>query len=239
MIQTSTKIRELFIKLTGYWIFKQNKIPIGCDLINDLKFKISLPIHTIFDVGANVGQTAIRFNDYFENVKIHSFEPVINTYDILKNNTKLFNNISSYNIALGDQVEQIEINLFESHASVLNSLKKEAMNNSSASKQIVQVTTGDLFCEQHNIQQIDLLKIDTEGYEINVLKGFANMIRQSKIRAIYCEVGLNVENNRSTYLVDLINFATTAGFKLYGLYEIDNSEIQAGFNYGNLLFIKA
>lgn len=239
MIHTSTKVREFFIKVTGYWIFKQKKIPVGCDLFNDLKFKISMPVNTVFDVGANIGQTAIKFYDYFDEAKIYSFEPVTSTFEILNNKTRPFDRISSYNVALGDQVEQLEINLFESNASVLNSLKKEAMNSDSSTKQVVQVTTGDIFCKQNNINQIDLLKIDTEGYEINVLKGFSNMMGQSKIKAIYCEVGLNVENNRSTYLVDLINFANAVGFKLYGIYEIDNSEIKSGFNYGNLLFIKA
>lgn len=238
MRQTSTKIREFFIKMTGYWIFKNEKIPVGCDLINDLKFKISLPLNTVFDVGANIGQTSIKFNDYFKNIRIYAFEPVTSTFDILISNTKTFENISSYNIALGDRVEEIEINLFDSNASVLNSLKKEAMNSDSSKKQIVQVTTGDIFCKENNINQIDLLKIDTEGYEINVLKGLKDMIIQSKVKAIYCEVGLNIANNRSTYLVDLINYMNTVGFKLYGIYEIDNSEIKAGFNYGNLLFIK-
>lgn len=239
MIHTSTKVREFFTKVTGYWIFKQKKIPVGCDLFNDLKFKISMPVNTVFDVGANIGQTAIKFYDYFDEAKIYSFEPVTSTFEILNDNTRLLDRISTFNVALGEQVEQLEINLFESNASVLNSLKKEAMNSDSSTKQVVQVTTGDIFCKQNNINQIDLLKIDTEGYEINVLKGFSNMMGQSKIKAIYCEVGLNVENNRSTYLVDLINFANAVGFKLYGIYEIDNSEIKAGFNYGNLLFIKA
>ena len=234
MIHTSTKVREFFTKVTGYWIFKQKNIPVGCVLFYDLKFKISMPVNTVFDVGANIGQTAIKFYDYFDEAKIYSFEPVTSTFEILNGNTRQLDRISAFNVALGEQVEQLEINLFESNASVLNSLKKEAMNSDSSKKQVVQVTTGDIFCKQNNINQIDLLKIDTEGYEINVLKGFLNMMSQSKIKAIYCEVGLNVENNRSTYLVDLINFANAANFKLYGIYEIDNSEIKSGFNYGNL-----
>ena len=49
----------------------------------------------------------------------------------------------------------------------------------------VKILTLDYFIEQNNIQQIDLLKIDTEGYEFNVLKGLSK--HSKKIKLIYFE----------------------------------------------------
>ena len=65
-----TRLRESLIGFSGYWIYKHKEIPVGCDLITDLKYRVRLPMKTIFDVGANVGQTALKMNDYFPKARI-------------------------------------------------------------------------------------------------------------------------------------------------------------------------
>ena len=234
-----TKVRESLIKMTGYWIYKQKDIPVGCDLKNDLKHKICLPIRTVFDVGANIGQTALRYNEYFNESMIYSFEPITKTFHDLANNTKNLGRVMCFNLALGDKVDSIVVDVFEGESSILNSLKKESMNKNGNLKETVEVTTGDIFCKENNISEIDLLKIDNEGYEIQVLHGFSKMIRESKVKAVYCEVGFDPENIRNTYINDLIAFASENDFTFYGLYEVINLEIKTGYNHGNILFINS
>ena len=106
-----TKTRELLIDLTGYWIYRRKEIPVGCDLINDLKHKIRLPLKTIFDVGANIGQTALRYNDYFKKAEIYSFEPVTETFHNLEKNVKCLNRIKCFKLALGDKEGSAEIKI--------------------------------------------------------------------------------------------------------------------------------
>ncbi len=236
-MKISTKLRELVIKITGYWIFKQKDIPIGCDLINDLKSKINLPINIVFDVGANVGQTAIKFNYYFERATIYSFEPVEKTFNKLLHNTKYTPQVKSYQSALGDKVDSLSIKIHNDELSVLNSLKKEAQNNYNEQSETINVITGDIFCEENKIKEIDLLKIDTEGYELEVLNGFKNMIQKSRIKAIYCEVGFGSSNTRNTYIGDVLEFANQNNFRFYGLYEVSNLQIKKGSNYGNVLLL--
>jgi FkbM family methyltransferase len=61
------------------------------------------------------------------------------------------------------------IRLFDEY-SALNSLKDELMNQSNhAREEEIAVTTIDKYCSEHGIPKIDLLKIDTEGYELNVM----------------------------------------------------------------------
>lgn len=234
-----TKIREFLIKLSGYWIYKKKHLPVGCDLFNDLKYKIGLPLKTVFDVGANVGQTALNFDKEFQDTEIFSFEPVKTTFLKLTANTKNNCRINCNNIAFGDKVESVEINIFEERSSALNSLKKEAMNQNDGIKETIEVMTGDIFCQENSISEIDLLKIDTEGYEIKVLEGFSKMISDSRIKAIYCEVGFSPINKRNTYINELFDFASQNDFQFYGLYEVYNKRINEGNNFGNILFIQA
>jgi hypothetical protein len=53
----------------------------------------------------------------------------------------------------------------------------------------ITVTTLDSFCEEHAIPRIDLLKIDTEGYELDVLKGARKMLERNHIGLIQFEFG--------------------------------------------------
>jgi FkbM family methyltransferase len=47
----------------------------------------------------------------------------------------------------------------------------EKITNCELQMMDIEITTLDIFVQKHSIQHIDYLKIDTEGYEINVLKG--------------------------------------------------------------------
>jgi hypothetical protein len=120
--------------------------------------------------------------------------------------------------------------------SLLNSLKEVSMNQEGKAETI-RVFAGDDFCKKNNIDGMDLLKIDTEGYELEVLKGFSGMISAGKIRAIFCEVGFDRSNKRNTYLNDVIDFTNDQGFRFYGLYDMFNKTLVNGSEYGSALFV--
>ena len=233
-----TRFRNTLIDITGYWIYKHSDLPVGTDLVSDLKQKLRIPLNTIFDVGANVGQTAIRFNEQFPQASIFSFEPVAATFNTLTSNVSPFKNIRCFPMALGEKKETVPIKLFPDSASVLNSLNEKAMNNAEGFRtEKIQVTSGDTFCASNNIPEIDLLKIDTEGFELQVLAGFSKMIAASKIKAIYCETGFSPSNSRNTFLNDLLLFAGQNGFQFYGLYDVVHSNIAIGNHFGNVLLV--
>jgi FkbM family methyltransferase len=64
-----------------------------------------------------------------------------------------------------------------------------ALGGTPTTRQLIQTTTIDLFCDQHAIRHVDLLKIDTEGTEIEVLRGAARMIGQRAVGIIQFEFG--------------------------------------------------
>ena len=231
-----SNLRKGLIKLTGYWIYKHKNLPIGSSLSADLTLKLKLSIRTIFDVGANIGQSTKHFLSDYKEATIYAFEPFETAYSKLES-TYSSNRVKCFKIALGDKIEQQEITPFEENLSVLNSLSKFAANTKGGKKVKVEVITGDSFVKQHIISQIDLLKIDTEGYEIEVLKGFAEHLQQGKIKAILCEVGFSRANQRNTHINDLMDYMDSLDYHLYGMYDFENQQIKDFHNFGNLLFV--
>lgn len=235
----TNSLRKSIIKLTGYWIYKRKHLPVGIDLFEDINRKTDLTMKTIFDVGANIGLTAKQFQEVFPNSIVLAFEPVANTFQILKNNVKSNEKIICHNFAFGEKNEVIEIKLFDHSQSYLNSLKVNAMNpKDSAQTEKIQVKTIDTFLNDNpEINSIDLLKIDTEGFETQVLQGALMAINSGKIKLIYLEVGFSKTNHRSTYYPSIHDFLDSNGFSFFGMYEITHKEINIKYNYGNALFI--
>jgi FkbM family methyltransferase len=142
------------------------------------------------------------------------------------------------NFALGDEAGEKTIRLFDGDMTVLNSLRDDVMNNAAnAREEMICIDTLDHYCAEHGIPTIDLLKIDTEGFEINVLKGAEQMMRQGKIAFIYCETGFQSSNQRNTYFPVLTEFLATRNYYFFGLYNTDYHDWKRGNHLSNALYI--
>jgi FkbM family methyltransferase len=232
-------LREKLIELTGYWIYKKKVLPVGADIVVDLQEKIGIDAKTIFDVGANIGQTALVFSSHFPKATIHSFEPVSATFQKLLSNTQGNPRIKCHQLALSNVKEQISISVFEDdQSSVLNSLKNNLQSNTPNTKlETINTDTLDHFAEENNIDSIDLLKIDTEGYEIPVLNGAVKSLQNHKVKMIYLEVGFSKQNTRNSYLTDVLELLAQYDFSFFGLYEIHHYNLKSEHHFGNALFV--
>jgi len=186
---------KIIISLLNIFDFFQQKKIIK--LINN---KFTKPI-VIFDIGAHHGETIKLFLKKLRVKKIYSFEASPNNYKVLKK--KIYKNylkkVDIYNFGIGDKISKSYINqAVESSSSTMNELNKNSKylkrklkilnikdNENFYRKIPIQILTLDSFIQQHDIQNIDLLKIDTEGYEFNVLKGASKYI--DRINLIYFE----------------------------------------------------
>lgn len=129
--------------------------------------------NSAIDVGANVGLHTVRFAQRFKNV--FSFEPVSTVYECLQKNILKFNNIKIYKLGLGDY-----------NMDKIVSIPKE--NNNCGQYSIVDFTNFDteLINEKIEIKRMDdlnlsadLIKIDTQGYELPILKGAIETIKRT------------------------------------------------------------
>jgi FkbM family methyltransferase len=147
------------------------------------------PVSIVFDVGANDGGTISAVRKIFPASRIISFEPHPVTFARLTERTKGWRDIELVQVALGE--EHGKTSMFEYDLSVLNSLVPNAeftTRYGMDSKTIeVNCTTLDRFCTDRGINSIDLLKIDTEGYDAHVLRGATSMLRRGAVKFVYFE----------------------------------------------------
>lgn len=174
--------------------FQQKKI---IKLINK---KFLNPI-VIFDVGAHYGESIKLFNKELKIKKIYSFEASSKNYEILQKNILKYDSkkVETFNYGIGKEISQSYINqTLESSSSTINELNENSKylekklkilnikNKKSFQYKIpIRLITLDYFIEKNKIENIDLLKIDTEGYEFNVLKGLSK--HNQKIKLVYFE----------------------------------------------------
>ena len=167
-------------------------------IINFLKKKKYHKFEYLFDVGAHKGETINLFIKYFEVEKIYSFEPSLDSFNKLRTNVKKLLKNKKYtkifleNSALGNEEREIRLKqMEESSSSTINEIntnskyfKRKSLllykneNKNFYSEIIVQQKKLSNFLEKNNIPKIDFLKIDTEGYELNVLLGLENHLKK-------------------------------------------------------------
>ncbi|BAY83029.1 hypothetical protein NIES267_25150 [Calothrix parasitica NIES-267] len=170
---------------------------------------------TIFDVGANRGTYASLVNQNIENSTIHCFEIVPQTFNLLTKNISLNENIVLNNFGLSDidKIEKVTWFTKEDSGSSINPLPWQSNSETLECK----VVSGDNYCQNNNVDKIDLLKIDTEGHELSVLNGFKNLISEGKISTIQFEYGFTYIPSKTT-LGDIYELLAPYGYSIGRLY---------------------
>lgn len=152
-----------------------------CDIGEvDLCHHIANDCKTIFDVGTR-DESHIVDNIYSASKRFYLFEPLPQFTSVLSERYKTHENVSVHQAGLG--ANETWLDFFESSQSFIN---REVFKQEKPTLR-VPVTTVDKFCAQNNIEQIDFLKIDTEGFELEVLLGAKRMLGQKKIKFIQFE----------------------------------------------------
>jgi hypothetical protein len=83
----------------------------------------------------------------------------------------------------------------------------------------VALETLDGFASRHGVEHIDLLKIDTEGHDLEVLKGAAGMLDRNAISIIQVEAGMNSRNTLHVPLEEFRSYLEPRGFFLFRIYD--------------------
>jgi FkbM family methyltransferase len=227
--------KKCFELLTNSKLYR-NSLPRGTNLTHDLKKLSLLPINEIWDVGAHKGETTRYFANEFPQANIRSFEPVSSNYNLLVQNCKKLENFQPHNFALGKENTQATIYL--QGASVIHSLRHD-LNKPSAKdskSEDIEVKTIDHMLNEFKTASIDILKIDVEGYEIEVLEGACRSLAEKKINFIYLETGLD---DRFNSIQALFDFLQPAGYLPYAFYEqTPHWTGKQNLWYWNTLFVK-
>jgi FkbM family methyltransferase len=173
----------------------------------------------LFDVGANVGQTVRGFRAHFPKCIVHSFEPSPSTFETLRREAASLRDVHVWNCALGSAPGHLT--LLENAKSTMSSfLPLSEFGWGTVTKETsVEVKTVDQFCQDEHIEQIDILKSDTQGFELEVFKGAEQMMRAAKIRLVYFEVIFSDMYKGLPSFAEQYEFLTSRDYLLVSLYE--------------------
>lgn len=201
----------------------------------------------IFDVGANQGQFLKIALENTRNLKrtIYSFEPSKRTFEMLQQNNRDAKDVYLNNFAFGKENGTFPL-YYDDYGSGLASLTKRDLDFLSIDIKFVEEVTVrvvDDFCNEHDIDRINLLKIDVEGHELDVLTGSIEKFNANQIDMLLFEFGgCNIDTK--TYFHDFFNFFKLYNFALFRitpsgyLYEIKQySEELEKFRTTNFLAI--
>jgi FkbM family methyltransferase len=190
--------------------------------------RLGLPageIKCVFDVGANVGDWLLLCRRYSPGATIHAFEIAPPTFDKLQEKTGHLPNIVLNPVGLSDRNDEIDV-YYSGKQDGLTTAFKENLGvdfRMQGDKPIqpklilARVIRGDDYVKQHGIETIDVLKIDVEGMEESVLKGFQDTFSQRRIRLVQFEY--NTTNIVSKFLLrDAHQFFARFDYRLGKLY---------------------
>ena len=145
----------------------------------------------VFDVGANIGDWSSALVRLLtdpamrEAAELYIFEPVPSTFDFLRNRLGTQNPVLHY-----EQVALSSSNgvgkIYVGQGSGINSLHANPLRSDEAPVGITKVTVTD-FCKTQKIQKVHLLKCDTEGHDMDVIRGALPMIVDGNISVFQFE----------------------------------------------------
>lgn len=146
------------------------------------------------------------------------FEPCKDTFDKLNKRFKNKENVTLINSALGNKLGKKQLNIYSSleYNSFLE-FNQEDIKKS----EICFIDTVDNFCRKNNIEQIDIMKIDVQGYEMEVLKGAKFMLANNRIRLIYVEGQFNPQYKEASTCFDIGKYLLSYNFKTHKIININ------------------
>jgi len=130
----------------------------------------------IVDIGANIGQFCRAAKLLYPKAQIYSFEPDPDIYTILQRNTNRLPDVHTFNLGLGER-EQKQPFYVDERSSLTSSFKKPAAQNNKLHIKYLDIQTLDQLLQSN--EHIDLLKIDVEGYEMNVIRGAVKTLEKT------------------------------------------------------------
>lgn len=222
------------LKYFGFQIKKYESPNYGWIVNNNIK--------TIIDIGANIGQFANIYGTAksLKDIKIYSFEPIKHCYDSLVLNTKNLN-IECYNIGFGDKKEEAIIKIYnhDPSSSLLEMAKlhEELYPHSKGYREEkVDIDTLDNFFNNKSFDDNLLIKIDVQGFELNVINGGLNTLKRAKVILIemsYQELYLGQALFDEIYII-----LRNLGFRFKGNIVQTFSPLDGSIVFSDSIFIK-
>lgn len=180
--------REELTAVIGY--LKSNKLVKGAAL----------------DIGANIGNHSLFFSRYYE--RVYCFEPNPRTFQLLKMNGSLVNNIECINVGLSDFEGKGILSNNPSNMGAASLAINSGTNQSNQHE--IELRTLDSFSDIYS-HGIGLIKIDVEGHELAVLKGAEKFINKNRPTILFEQHLTEFKDGKSP----IVEYLKTIGYKRF------------------------
>lgn len=145
----------------------------------------------LWDIGANIGMHSITIKKNLPSVTCLAFEPFPDNFHKLRENVKLNKlSIKCYNFALHNGLDLKKMYSFPNNAGLtgFNEIEK-----SFDTEIEVPTFSGDFIVDTFSVKKPNVIKIDTEGNELNILTGLKSMFKSGELHTVIfeCNHGLN------------------------------------------------
>jgi FkbM family methyltransferase len=183
-------------------------------------------VGTIFDVGANRGQTAREYHRRFPEATIHSFEPFPDSYRQLTAACAGLKRVVPRPLAVCDRPGTRRF--FCNERSTMNSVlpfdrqaHKFINPEKTATDKTIDVegVTLDNFCASEKIDHLDILKMDIQGGELLALRGASGLFEAQAIDLVFTEVLFAPMYAEQGFFHELCGWLHARGYQLFGIYQ--------------------
>ena len=195
----------------------------GLYLFEDLRILMQMEAPLCLDIGANTGQTIDALLQVFRASYVHAFEPSSVVFHKLQAKSYA-RNVELHHCAMGSELgERQFLNYADSCLSSLFNLSRSGnspfVHTSMLSAESVRIETVDHFLDARGISNLNLLKIDTQGFEGEILSGARRSLDSGRISFVSLEMNfINLYEGQASAIA-LMNSLHQAGFQLLDFYE--------------------
>jgi FkbM family methyltransferase len=170
----------------------------------------------VLDIGANIGTTALKFAQKASKGKVVCYEPSKATFARLTENVAMNDrrNIFPQNKGVGDTIAEFPLHNVDPSNPGMNRIIKDAGQvPEGVQAEMIHITTLEHSLQETGVVKVDAIKIDVEGFEYDVLKGSAGILKKDKPFLFIELVDDNLKNNNST-ANQLVNFLKGLEYKI-------------------------
>lgn len=230
------RLRAL-LQARGWYLRRTAGLPSGVELELDWERAGLSPARCVIDVGAHRGETCRALLRQFPGVTVHALEPVAENFAVLQSAFGGAPGVHLHRLALGAESGSLKIVLQPD--SQTHSLRHAATGAEPVGRvEQVTVTTLDDFVAAEGLRRIDLLKIDTEGFELQVIRGGARTLAAGAVDAVLLEASLDPEDQVHTPLAEAARALRAHHFELASIHEQVMWRDPARLAYFNAFFVR-
>jgi FkbM family methyltransferase len=180
-------------------------------------FELAKNRRAIIDVGTNIGCVLMNFARLSPDAVVYGFEPDAANFEKARTNLSLnqFQNVNLNQKALGTHRAKAKIYSVNENNAGMNRIRVAGEGHDGLGEgSEIEVISLDDFVEKTSIKTVDLIKIDVEGFELNVLKGAQHSLRRFR-PTLFVELDDNNLREQGSSAEELVVFIEQLGYRVY------------------------